>query len=207
MLGIAHVINIPATLVNIRRASPIKGIDKHFFKQIIMSIITGSIRAGDKRHQAHEIESDMCGFCNSGRQTAEHLFWECPWFADIRSLFLTRGRKIREALFMVNPGAYAEFNTITGCAAWRCCGIAAETLGAINEYNNRPSVEFIQRTPDRDQLVYHDSQGASHHTCPSTGKRFVNVYGDGFLLHGRSVWHARAAWGLWIGRGHPGNDA
>ena len=133
MVGMSHVINIPATLVNLRCASPIKGIDKHFFKQFIMSIITGSIRAGDKRHQAEEIESDICEFCNSARQTAEHLFWECPHFADIRAPFLTKGRRIREALGLQDPGAYPEFNAITGCAAWKFCGIAAETLGAINE--------------------------------------------------------------------------
>ena len=80
--------------------------------------------------------------------------------------------------------------------AWRCCGIASEALGAIKEHDSRTSTEFIRRTPSRDQLIRLDSAGATHYTCPSTGKRFVNVFGDGSLLHGRSVWHARAAWGL-----------
>ena len=47
MGGVSHVINLPATLANLRsrKKAPVPGIDRHFSHQIIMSILTGSIRA------------------------------------------------------------------------------------------------------------------------------------------------------------------
>ena len=170
MAGISHLVNLLATLGNMRRNSPIAGVDKHLFKQIIMSIITGSIRANDKRLLAGETQDDTCGLCNGARQTAEHLFWDCPHSDATRAFFLKIGRRIRGALEMNNPGAAAEFRAVTECAAWKCCGIASDALGAVRDYGRRPSPEFATATPRSEQLIRHDSIGATAFLCPDSGK-------------------------------------
>ena len=189
MGGISQVINMLATMVNLRskRKVPIPGIDMHFFRQIIMSILTGSIRAADKLFRAGEVDTDVCGLCGAARQTSHHIFWECPHFFEKRKPFLRNHNAIRDRLSaaVIGRSARSEFDLITGTAAWRRCGIAGETSEVFQARADRPTKAFIYRVAPAEHFILADSPCVTYFTCSQSGKRFINVYGS--LLHGESM--------------------
>ena len=157
MQGISHIIKRPATLANFRgRKSPAPGIDRNLFMQIIMSIMTGSIRALDKRHRAGEVPSDQCDLCHGARQTSAHLFWDCPHFFETRRPFLASLRVIRDLVCTVQPEARFMYDYLVSTAAWRCCGIAGGIGSAISDYccGDRVVSSFHEGVL-ADQLIFH----------------------------------------------------
>ena len=150
------------------------------------------------------MNSDWCDLCQGARQTSSHLCWDCPHFF-VRRPFLASLRAIREYLYGAQPGVASFYDYITTTAAWRCWGIAGESAEAIVQLNQRPSADSIHRRVDWEHLIFYGSLGATYFVCCISGKRFINVYGDGSVLFGNSVWHTKAAWGIWVGNGNPAN--
>ena len=116
-------------------------------------------------------------------------------------------RTTRDLLYAAQPEVGGVYDYITTTAAWKCCGIAGESLEVVAQLNQPPSSDFIHRGVEWEQLIYSGSPGATYFVCSITGKGFINVYGDGSVLFGNSVWHAKVAWGIWVGEANPANAA
>ena len=99
-----------------------------------MSVLTGSIRAADKLCRAKAVDTDICQWCQEGRQTAHHLWWECLHFECARAPFLRKHNDLRDKVHREHPRHLPELDCIIDVAAWRCCGLVAETSRAVPNY-------------------------------------------------------------------------
>ena len=52
--------------------------------RVLSRIISGSIRTPDRLKAANLAASDSCQYCGA-RCTAQHLFWECPAWKEVRT--------------------------------------------------------------------------------------------------------------------------
>ena len=80
-----------------------------------------------------------------------------------------------------------EFDLIVGAQAWRCCGIATETTGALREYNSKGQTPYVITPVTHDKLITGPGHDINIWTCPSSGKDFVRAYSDGSLVNGNSL--------------------
>ena len=82
--GLPELIDRRATLSLFRfRKSPLNGVSLTFFRRILVSIISGSVRARDRLHAAGLIPPDACER-DGCRHTTRHLWWECTRFKGLR---------------------------------------------------------------------------------------------------------------------------
>ena len=89
MGGVSHLVNVPATLRALRsKRLKILDVEAGLRRQILMSILNGSVHAADKFHRVGAADSNLCQWCHDGRQTFSHLWWGCFHFNAIRSPFL-----------------------------------------------------------------------------------------------------------------------
>ena len=94
MVGLTTMIDQQATLGNLRKTkSPISGIPLTLYRQVTLTCISGSGRAGDRPFAAKLAETDQCEV-DKCRDTFKHLAWECSKYAEIRKPYLDEIEKL-----------------------------------------------------------------------------------------------------------------
>ena len=119
MDDVAPNVDINATMANhrVKKGAHPYATDKHL-RNTLESVITGSIRAGDRLHAADMIDTDKCPHCNDGtRHTTKHMFWSCE-----------RHRKCREK-------AVKEMHNIFNNTAQKHGPMARQHLADVLENN------------------------------------------------------------------------
>ena len=97
--GITDLVDRRATLSLFRaRKSPIDGISLPFYRRILVSIIAGSVRAGDRLHAAGLIPTDACE-TDGCRHTTKHLWWECAAYNEIRKEYIQYIARVQAAAY------------------------------------------------------------------------------------------------------------
>ena len=82
--GLPILVDRRATLSLFKaKKSPIKGISLFFFRRILVSAISGSVRAGDRLRAAELIPSDACER-DGCRHTTRHMWWDCTKHRGVR---------------------------------------------------------------------------------------------------------------------------
>ena len=86
LAGFHDHINVEATMAASRLAKQWK-ISEKLWRQMHLTLVSGSVVAGDRLHARKEIENDECPL-DGCRHTSEHLLWECTAFDCIRRPFI-----------------------------------------------------------------------------------------------------------------------
>ena len=128
------------------------GVDPQLFRNIIGSVVTGSIRAADKQYAAGELQSDWCQLCGAARQTASHLFHQCPHYDGACKPFIEKLERIRNDVASTGAHLLAHFDILIASPAWRCCGICNESGSAIADRNDMAAKGL------RPDVAIHESQ-------------------------------------------------
>ena len=197
MVGISHHVNIEATTQWLSaKRSRIPGLTPRLFRQVILSIITGSLRTLDKRLRAQEVETDVCPHCQV-RETTHHLVWECGRFQHTRQRYQKRIEGIQRKLGHPSSQSNKRLSQIMSTASWRCCGIANELDEIVQTFiRHREIDDGLKQPVSREQLISFSTPGVRLHTDDDGGLR-VKIFTDGSATHTESFWKPRAAWALW----------
>ena len=69
------------------KKSPIRNMGLKHFRRTLVSVITGSVRAGDRLKAAKIETHDRCPH-DGERHTTEHLWWNCSEHAELRKVYI-----------------------------------------------------------------------------------------------------------------------
>ena len=86
------------TTLNLFKAkkSPIRDLPLKMFRRILISVISGSVRAGDRLYAAKLAESDTCE-ADGCRHTTHHLWGKCTRYRRIREEYERHNERILAA--------------------------------------------------------------------------------------------------------------
>ena len=100
MVGISRYIDVGSTTANIRtkNKSPIHGISVQLYRFFLFTVLSGSLRAGDRLLAAGITTSDVCKHCDV-RHDTPHLFWCCKAHDHVRQPFIDKITQIKRNAF------------------------------------------------------------------------------------------------------------
>ena len=88
MKGFKPHVNLSATMAETKPPKTAStSIPAKLWQQLQLTVVTGATVAGDKMHAMGHAHSDQCPL-DDCRHTAEHLFWHCSAFDNLRRPFL-----------------------------------------------------------------------------------------------------------------------
>ena len=95
MVGITAAVDVRTTQSTLRaKTSPIDNLPLRLFNQLLLSVLAGSIRAGDRIAHADNTAKDACIHCGV-RHTTHHLLWECNQGQRARQPYLDKMNRIQ----------------------------------------------------------------------------------------------------------------
>ena len=205
MVGLTELVDIQATTNNLRsKKCPIAGISLKLYRQVLMTVISGSGRAGDRLHAAGLADTDQCDK-DKCRDTFEHMIWTCSKYEDTRKPYLDAIYKMRIDTGR-NLGCYSQkcLDDIIGLQVFRHCGICPDdpVVCRIRQERNQCDLSLQQPTVIEDCFKY-DIHGARYH---QEGEHdYIIVYTDGSKANGHSYWLMQAGWSIYVAPNCDGN--
>ena len=135
--GLPELIDRRATLSLFRaKKSPLKGISLPFYRRILVSVISGSVRAGDRLHAAGLVASDSCECCGC-RHTTKHLWWECSRFKYVRREYTDYINRVQAAAHKHGNSVGQHIDDIIQNNAFIHTGVVAADVEAAEWAANR----------------------------------------------------------------------
>jgi hypothetical protein len=117
MRGIPPTINRRATLATMRRKkSSVPGLSIQLHRRLLVTIVSGSLRARDRLKAAKLVDDDVCQD-DGDRHTTHHILWKCVRFADTRRKYIEKLGKITA---VANSGSKATAKYINEIMANNC---------------------------------------------------------------------------------------
>jgi hypothetical protein len=192
--GITTLVDRRATLSLFRTTkSPIKKISVQFFRRLLVSVVAGSVRAGDRLHAAGLIHTDACE-TDGQRHTTKHLWWECVKYKEVRKEYVGYIERVRAVANKSGKRTSEHIEELLSNNCFLHTGVAPADKEAVEWATARG-------TEGRPVLEYPDSLRIRQ--TPGTlwvhinGKRFIAVFTDGSAYCTASEWLAHGGWGVY----------
>lgn len=179
----------------------------------LQSVVSGSITTLDRLCAAEMIPTDTCEClaCLGARAKAEHIFWHCKLYVELRDPYLLQLNHIRQQYASHDNAAYQKLCEYMQLPCFRNCGImvggdkirtAHINLPAIDEYDDASKMtEVCDRHNDYNSL--NDEKITTYGwECTDDIWRIV-AYTDGSAFDPTCKYMARAGWGVYYAADHP----
>ena len=194
LAGITTLVDRRATLSLFRTTkSPIKKISVQFFRRLLVSVVAGSVRAGDRLHAAGLIHTDACE-TDGQRHTTKHLWWECVKYKEVRKEYVGYIERVRAVANKSGKRTSEHIEELLSNNCFLHTGVSPADKEAVEWATARG-------TEGRPVLEYPDSLRIRQ--TPGTlwvhinGKRFIAVFTDGSAYCTASEWLAHGGWGVY----------
>ena len=145
----------------------------------LRNIITGAVRTQLRLFKAHVVSTPVCAHCDMQvNEDAEHLFWRCPSWANMRKPFVDKYSGILDVLppcarqCGLLPQSFLDDGTFTVAESQRFCIELQKTMVAILRAREKTSKDLHQcpGSHDNNIVVYAsthaiapDQLAAQHH--------------------------------------------
>ena len=193
MVGLTPIADRRATLSLCRaKKSPIKDLPLGMFRRILVSIISGSVRARDRLKAARLVQSDQCE-TDGQRHTTLHLWWECAKYHRIREEYQRYTERVMAVARRHGPSVTKHLEELLENNCFRHTGIApgdaeaaawaASRTTASNCDVQHPESEKICPTP---QAIW----------IQEDGLRLLAIFTDGSAMCTSSEWLHHGGFGI-----------
>ena len=170
----------------------------------LKSILAGSVQFGDRLKAAQILDSDECTCeeCHGKRHTAQHVFWECPRHAAIRSNYTKRFETIFDSLKKEQgSGAVEELANCLNNETFQVTGLCPDHEQSLEEANRRIHSENIKhKVADTNLIIHEGVKNMSYEE--HEGVTYAVAYTDGSLYDRQSDNFCRAGWGAYFAPRH-----
>jgi ribonuclease HI len=209
MKDISCYVDVEATNANFaqRKGSHQYANDK-LLTNTLKSIISGSIRLGDRLHAAGFINTDQCTDVTcDGRHTTMHVFWTCTRHRKRRAEFQKQYDKLYQYANQYGGAhATAHLEQLLTNETFKMTGICPDDLYAkVYDTRKRDMEQVKQSVPQHVQMIEHSTDGLVYEMY--NGESHAVVYTDGSLYDPNSQHFARSGWGFYVNQGHAANIA
>ena len=187
MVGITAAVDVRTTQSTLRaKTSPIDNLPLRLFNQLLLSVLAGSIRAGDRIAHADNTAKDACIHCGV-RHTTHHLLWECNQGQRARQPYLDKMNRIQAIAEKNGQRTGRHIADLLRNTCFRHTGITNANQDAINWATARPTASSSEESCNEDQEI-HWCDGATEVT---TGEKHrLGVFTDGSAIATASDWLA-----------------
>jgi hypothetical protein len=200
LAGFHDHINVESTMAASSLAKQWKICEK-IWRQMHLTLVSGSVMAGDRLHARREIENDECPL-DGCRHTAEHLLWECTAFDCIRRPFIMQIGDIIGQAVHKGLSVSSYISEIHDSKPFRNCGIVHGDDEAIKYAESRHGKFVLMPPVETSMLIHEDS---CKHSITVGGIKYGIVFTDGSVVNPRSKWLVYAGWGIFTGDGAQAN--
>lgn len=201
MVGFTGIVDTVATLryYGVKR-SPIDGLTKDLFRQMLVTYLSGAMSFGDRRQAAGMAQTDVCETCGV-RATTFHCLHECPKHAGTRAKYERWWKHLERRAIRADDETHGEsfgqLQRMRSNVAFMCTGMTILLLASKLETVRMMTLsQFGRSTREREIIKFKDSSVVK----VISGRRYLKVYTDGSIHSNRYRWLSFGGWGLFCTR-------
>ena len=198
------LIDVTATMKFTALRKPvIEGLSLTLQRQLHLTLVTGSVVAGDRLKAMGCTPSDICAVDNT-RHDAEHLFWECTAMKIRRRPFVAQIAKLCAYATARGANVSTYLLELLQSRCLRTAGIVPDDDAAVHFAETSSGLRYVRAIPVCSSMLIHRTPGAV--LCRRGGIDYVLVFTDGSVKLPRSKWLSHAGWGLFVASDSSAND-
>jgi len=209
MKDISCYVDIESTSANFaQRKGTHQYANDSLLTNMLKSIISGSIRLGDRLHAAGFIPCDQCTDVTcEGRHITMHVFWTCKRHRKRRAEFQEQYNKLyQHASDQGGSHATEHLEQLLANETFKMTGICPDDLYAKVYDTRKRDIEQVKRiVPQLIQMIEYDTDDLVYEM--HNGELHATVYTDGSLYDPNSHYFARSGWGFYVYQNHCANIA